>query len=464
MQPDAPVLHGEKSHRQHQRNGDADHQPRAHIQRPAAPERMPPLALVQPQAQKAHGQHDHHRLDQHLDEFAHRIGHRLGLVLHLLQRHAERQAFFDLRAHVLQRFAERDDVAALGHRHTQRNHLVAVVVHLDLRRVDQAALDLRDVAQPQLVARSTTNRHGTQLLDVVELAAHAHLHHVQRRLHRAGRFDGVLRAQLAQHLVHVQPQLGQALLRDFDVDLLVLHAEQLDLGHVLHAQQLLARVVGKLLQLGIRKTIARQRVDHAVHVAEIVVEERPLHALRQGVAHVAHLLAHRVPDLRHLLGRRVVFQLKDDHRLARLAVAADLVGVGHFLQRALDLVGDLLGHLLRRGAGPVGAHHHDAEGERRVFVLPELKVRRHAQQQQHHHQVAHQRRVLQRPARQVEAAGRRGRAGRHAVVGGMQWITHGATRVQRDAAGAAAAAGADAASLFIAAGACPACAGGIFGL
>ena len=89
----------------------------------------------------------------------------------LLQRHAERQAFLDLGTGLLQGLAQGDDVAALGHRHTQRNHFVPVVAHLDLRRIDQAALDLRDVAQTQLVARSTTNRHGTQLLDVVELPA-----------------------------------------------------------------------------------------------------------------------------------------------------------------------------------------------------------------------------------------------------------------------------------------------------
>jgi hypothetical protein len=123
----------------------------------------------------------------------------------------------------------------------------------------------------------------------------------------------------------------------------------------LHLQQLLAHAVGLLLQLLVAEAVARQRVDRAVDVAELVVEERPLHAGRQGAAHVADLLAHRVPDLLHLLRRRRVLHLEDDQRLARLGVAADLVGVRHLLQRLLELVGHLLGDLLRRGAGPTGA-------------------------------------------------------------------------------------------------------------
>ena len=161
-------------------------------------------------------------------------------------------------------------------------------------------------------------------------------------------------------------------------------------------------VVGALAQLLVAEAVGRQRVDRAVDVAELVVEERADDAGRQGGAHVADLLAHRVPDLRHLLRRRRVPHLKDDQRLARLGVAADLVGVRHLLQRLLELVGHLLGDLLRGRAGPEDAHRHRPEGERRVFVLAELEVGR-AEDHQHDQQVARQRRMLERPARDVEA-------------------------------------------------------------
>ena len=233
----------------------------------------------------------------------------------------------------------------------------------------------------------------------------------------AGALDGVLRAELRDHLVQVQAELRQALVRDLDEQLLGLRAEDLDLGDVGHAQQRRAHVVGELAQLLVAEAVGRQREDRAVDVAEVVVEHRADHALRQGAAHVADPLAHLVPDVGHLLGRRAVLQLQDGQRLAGLGVAADDVGVRHLLQRLLDLVGHLLGHLLRAGAGPERLHDHRAEGERRILVLAELEVRGEAEHHQHDHQVARQRRMLERPARDVEArrlASRRRRRAGHA--------------------------------------------------
>ena len=258
-------------------------------------------------------------------------------------------------------------------------------MHLDTRRVNSPALDLGNIAQVQLVARGAANRHGAQLLHRFKLPSHAHLHHVQRGLHRACALNGVLLAELRQHLVHVQAKLGQALLRDFNVDFFVLHAKQFNLVDVGHAQQFLADIVGSVLGLYVRKAIGFQRVDHAIDIAKLVIEKRPLHACGQGVAHVPELFAHHIPKIGHLGGIGRIFHLKEDGGLAGLGKAANFVGEGHFLQRPLHLVGDLFGHLLRRGARPVSAHHHGPKGKRRVFVLPKLKVGGHAQHQQHQH-------------------------------------------------------------------------------
>ncbi|MNU93772.1 hypothetical protein D3C71_837210 [compost metagenome] len=325
----------------------------------------------------------------------------------------------------MQRLAQRNDVAALGHGDAQRNHFLPLVTHLHGGRVHIAALDLGDIAQAQLCARRATDRHGAQVFNGVELTLHPHLHLVLRGLNSSGALHGVLLAQLGQHLVHVQAQLRQALLRDFDEQLFVLHAKQLNLGDIGHTQQLLACVVGKLLEFGVAEALGLQRVDHAIHIAKVVVEERALDALRQGVAHVAHLLAHAVPDVGHLARLGRILDLKDDLRLAGLRITADLVRVGHLLQRALDLVSDLLGHLLRRGARPVGTHHHGTEGERRVLVLPQLEIGGKPQQHQHHHQVAREGGMVERPLGEVEP------------LFGL-YLRHGRPQLAVEAAGAAA--------------------------
>ncbi len=261
-------------------------------------------ALVQAEAQEAHGEHDHDGLDEHLDELVHGRRHGAGLVLHIHEAHAGRQGLLDAARGRVQCFAQADDVAALGHRHAERDDFPALVAHLDGGRVDVATADLGDIAQPQLCAGGAPDRHRAQFLDGAELSGHADLHLVLRGLDGARALDGVLLAELVQDLVHVQAELGEALLRDLDVDLLVLDAELLDLGHVLHAQQLLADVVCEGLELGRAEAFRFDGIDHAVDVAEFVVEERALHALGQGGAHVADLLAHRVPDAGHLAGRR----------------------------------------------------------------------------------------------------------------------------------------------------------------
>ncbi len=303
MQPDLPVPHGQEGHGQHQRDRDAHHQAGADVQRPAAPQRLAAGTRVQAEAQEAHGEHDHDGLDEHLHELVHGRRHRAGLVLHVHEAHACRQGLLDAARGGVQRFAEADDVAALGHRHAQRDDFPALVVHLDGGRIDVAAADLGDVAQPQLCARGAPDRHRAQFLDGAELSGHADLYLVLRGLDGACALDGVLLAKLVQDLVHVQAELGEPLLRDFDVDLLVLDAELLDLGDILDAQQLLADVVGEGLEFGRAEPFRLDRVDHAIDIAEFIVEERPLHPLRQGGAHVADLLAHGVPDAGHFAGR-----------------------------------------------------------------------------------------------------------------------------------------------------------------
>ena len=212
MQADVPVVHGQKRDRQHQRNGDAHHQARPYVDVITAPKRLNTRAFVKAQGDEAHRQHNHHRLNENAHKFIDRLGHSLGLVLQLHQLDASWQVFFNLCKCGFQRLAQGNDVAPLGHGHAQRNHLLPLVAHLDLRRVDVVALDGGNVAQFELRTIGRANRHQCQLLWRGKLPAHAHLHRIQRCLQNTSTLHGVLLPQLSQYLAEIKTQLRQTFL------------------------------------------------------------------------------------------------------------------------------------------------------------------------------------------------------------------------------------------------------------
>ena len=199
---------------------------------------------------------------------------------------------------LVQALAHLDDVAALLHRHAQADHFLAVEAHLVLRRILVFALDGGEVAQAEGGAVGAQ----LQVFQVLDASCSA-------PVTRTCRLSvGVTSTPVASTAFWVaiwltidferHAQLGELLVRELDVDLLVLHAELLDLRHQRHLQQLLAHEVGVVLHLGVGEAVARQREDRAVGVAEFVVEERAEHARRQGGRDVADLLAHLVPGRR----------------------------------------------------------------------------------------------------------------------------------------------------------------------
>ena len=213
--------------------------------------------------------------------------------------------------------------------------MLALKAHLDGRWVHIAALNLGDIAQLDLLPRSAANGHGLKLFNRLELTLNTDLHHVQRGLHGAGTFHRVLLPELRQHRIQVQAELGQALLRNFNVDFFVLGAKQLHFVDIGHAQQLLPDIIGDVTDFSHGKTLGFDGINHAIHITKIIIEKWTDYTLRQGLAHVADFFANRVPDVGHISGFGRVFDLKNDLRLARFGVAANLVGKWRLLKGAL---------------------------------------------------------------------------------------------------------------------------------
>ena len=131
--------------------------------------------------------------------------------------------------------------------------------------------------------------------------------------------DGVHAADLDQ-LGNVEPHGGELLRGELQVDFLVLGTEEVDFRHVRHAEQFGAHALGIVAQLALSKTIRGERENERVGVPELVIEERPLHPLRQTLFDVADLLARLIPEIRYI-GRTGRILDTEHHGLAGLAVA-----------------------------------------------------------------------------------------------------------------------------------------------
>ncbi len=387
LEIDAEQHHADESDRQHQRHRQGHDD-----------------AGAESQAEERHDQNDAERLGQRLGEFVHRFVDHLGLVGDAMHRDADRQVAFDFRHHRFERLAEDLHVAAGLHHDAETDHRLAVEAHRELAGIAVAAFHLRHIAQRKGPAGST-ERQCQELLGRGRRAVDPDRHALALGLDRAGGGDGVLLAHHVEDLVDRHAQHGEPRVAELDVDLLVLHAEQVGLGHLGHAEQPKSGLLDHRLDLGVGEAVGLEGPDQAVGVAVFIVEVGAEHALRQGGLDVADLLAHLIPELGHLGRRDVVAERDVDHRLAGLGVALHVVEVGQLLQLGLELVGDLQLHLARGGAGPCSRHDHLLDGEGRVLAAAEIEVGEHAGRRQHDHEEERERAVLERQLGQVGTAG-----------------------------------------------------------
>ena len=196
----------------------------------------------------------------------------------------------------------------------------------------------------------------------------------------------------------VDPEARELLGRELHVDALVLRPENVDLRDVRQLKELLSNVVDIVPQLPVGEPVRREAVHDAVGVAELVVEARADDALRHVVADVADLLAHLVPDVRHL--RRWA---SSSFRLTKIVacpggrVALQVVEIRRLLELALEAVGDLLERVADRCARPSDLHHHGLDGEVRILAPAEPKVGADARHHDDEHEIDHQRTMPDRP-------------------------------------------------------------------
>ena len=351
MQADPEVMHGGKGHRQHQRDGQRHHHARA-----------------QPQREKAHQQYDDQGFNQHFDEFTDAGFHRRRLIRHLAQLHPDRKVSLDPFKLGIQRLAQHQNVAAVLHRHSQTDRILAHKAHARRRRVIEAATHIGHITDAQ-GALAHTNRETLYLFDRLEVTADAQLHALgrcfeePRRRHRVLLFKGLL------HRRQRQTQGREFEVGKFDPYFFVLQPQQLDLAYILDPLQLDLDAVGVVLEHCVVVTFATQAVDIAEGGAEFIVEKRPLNIRRQRVVDVSEFFAHLIPQLRDLVRMHRIAGHKGYLRLARTRERDNALVLAGLHQLFLDALSDLARDFLGRGTRPQGPDHHGFEGKRRVFAL-----------------------------------------------------------------------------------------------
>jgi hypothetical protein len=356
-----------------------------------------------PRATKLISEHDADRLPQRGGEFADREIHRQGLIGHQTRLDAVRQLGSDVGDGVRDIAPERQGIAAVAHGDGEPDGGFPVDAEHGLGRIGEAAANIGDVAQPQHALADGERDLGDVPLGP-EGARDPQRDGLVAGAKDARRADDVLGAQRGDQGAGIEPQPGEPLGREIDIDDFVLGSEDVDLGDVGDREELRTGVLHGVAQFAMREAIGGEGVDDSEGVAELVVEKGSDDPLRQGVAHVADLFAHLVPAVRNVPSLRAPDQIDENGGGAGTGEAAQVVEIRNLLQGAFETLGDLRDGLVEGGAGPDRLDHHGAEGERRIFRAAELVKGAHPGGQHREHDENGDRAVADGPIGEIEAA------------------------------------------------------------
>ena len=206
-----------------------------------------------------------------------------------------------------------------------------------------------------------------------EGAGHAQRQIFGARVDDAGRAHHVLRRDGVEDLAVIQTHRRHPVGLEFDQNLFVLHPDPVDAADPVDlSQQVGPHDIHLIAQLAVAEPVGGEGIDDAEDIAEIIGEERPQHALRQGVADIPDAVAHFLPGARHGLGRDGVLKIDIDGDDARPRDRPHRLQAGGLFQRAFQPVGQLAFGFGHRGPRPDGGDQHGLQREGRVFIAPQV--------------------------------------------------------------------------------------------
>jgi len=384
LQIDADILHHRKDHRERQWNRECHD-----------------CAGSEPETDDAHRHDDRDRLPERFHKLADGAVHDGRLIRHDGWLDTDRQIGDNFAHSLTYILAKRQNVAAVAHRDCEADTWNSVNAENRLWRVDKNAPDVGNVAQAQQAAiRSNVDR-GKVLLGI-EGAGNPEPQRFIACFQSAGRTNGVLSFDRRDQGGAIYAESCEFLSRKLDNDLFILGAQDLDLGDVGHAQQPRPDFLDIVAQLAMREAVGREAVDDAEGVAELVVEAGADDARRQGVADVAHALSNVIPNIRHVPGGRAAFQIHEYGRRTGAGETAQEVEIGRLFERSFDTVGHLIECVVEGGTRPGRLNDHRPEGERRIFIAAETKIRHQTRGDRDEHAIHHEGAMLERPFGKIE--------------------------------------------------------------
>ena len=251
----------------------------------------------------------------------------------------------------------------------------AAHTHKASRRCLVTLFHAGDVHQPEMLARSGGDRHLPDVVERVEITCRFDADAVLVRLDRSGVDDLVLSGESTRDIGCRQAAAGHHRRLDRHVDRRRLHAVDLHTRHILDLEQLVFKPFGFVFHFAPCAAVARDAVEDAQHVAEIVVHHRRPRPGRQLRLHVADLTAQFVPQLLHLVGPNLFFDIDRNFRYAGTVLGLQVVEFTQRLNRLFQHVGHLGLHLGGRSPGIGGQHERLLDGKGGILQLPHLRIR-----------------------------------------------------------------------------------------
>ena len=153
-----------------------------------------------------------------------------------------------------------------------------------------------------------------------------------------------------QDIGRLNVKLGHARAGNLDLHALFRKAPELDAANLIDEQELLLEFARALNEFGVGKSVRSEREYATVNVAKVVFYDGRQRFDRKRRFDRRHLIAQFLPRLRHRFFFRLLEQVDENDRKARLGNRANLLEILNLLRGALDDVRYALFNFVRRRA------------------------------------------------------------------------------------------------------------------